>query len=76
MPHAHQTCGRALLAEGAVARHLLFEQFDDRLGRIVPEKQAEVGFVVVDEAAEGGDVDLAKVRVHYVLDWQVEYLLE
>ena len=57
-------------------RHLLFESLDDRLGRVVLQEETQTGLAVVDEAAEGRDVNFPEEAVHDVLHWQVEYLLE
>lgn len=56
--------------------HLLFESFDDWLGRVVLQEETQTGLAAVDETAEGRDVDFPEEAVHDVLHWQVEDLLE
>ena len=67
MGHAHQTGSWSFSCDGQAGRQLLFEGLDDGLRRIVFEEEAEVGFIIVDEAAEGRNVDISEVAVHDVL---------
>lgn len=67
MSHADQTGGGSL-ASDHVGGHFFFEGLDEGLGRIIFEEQVEVGFVFVDEAAKGGDVDVFEVGVHDVVN--------
>jgi hypothetical protein len=44
------------------------EVLDDLEGGVVFHEEVEGGFVLVDEAANGGGDDLAQVGVHHELD--------
>lgn len=59
-----------------MAAQFFLEGLDDGLRGVVFEEEVEVCFVLVDEAAKGGYVDLAEVAIHDVLHGKVEYFFK
>lgn len=68
--------GGGSFASNHVGRHFLFEGFDEGLGGVVLQEQVEAGLVLVNKAAESGDVNVSEVGVHDVVNGQIEQFFQ
>ena len=64
----HETGSGVLPLETRTGLDFFAEVLDDLEGGVVFHEEVEGGFVLVDEAADGGGDDLAQVGVHHELD--------
>lgn len=72
----HETGRGVLPLETWASLDFFAEVFDDLEGGVVFHEEVQCGFVLVDEAADGGGDDLAQVGVHHELDGEVAYLFK